>query len=387
MMLLCCAMVSTANAQNRWLPRYVDMSTGSNITGANRTAAIPPLEAIERLVKQVPELAHPDGFEIGSSFTAATKRRGPNDSVHPEYVTEYRLHVAFYYPKRVPMTDPNADILFVVNADDNAAGWLDAQGRHVIVEEGRWPKWPYSIVTYGSSPSGTLQAGEIFQATAWFTVGGEFPWIPMSREDYYNAVILSAEGKNGEKRAAFKKATEKTGYERWLEEAPKRKQEREEVTKGIAQVAPAEAAKLRAELEKAEREAGENFKKSEGEDRERAKTAFKSTDDMRAELNRMTPAQRKLPAIIDNDPSTRTEWMATGASMRDRDTVSQTVHRVFTPNYDFWRARKSPVEVRTIAVHIQASDAHPPVLSAIWQTHKKFDWKALAALVDQPGKP
>jgi len=208
----------------------------------------------------------------------------------------------------------------------------------------------------------------------------------MSREDYYNAVILSAEGKNGEKRAAYKKATEKTGYERWLEEAPQRKKEREETIKAIAQVAPAEAAKLRKTFEDSDRETEENFKKSEGEDRERAKTAFKSTDDMRAELNRMTPAQRKLPAIVDSDP-TRKEWSATGSSMRDRDTVSQMVHRVFTPNYDFWRARKSPVEVRTIAVHFQASDAPPPVLSAVWQAYKKFDWKALAALVDQPTKP
>ena len=211
MMLLFCATVSTANAQNRWLPRYVDMSTGSNITGANRTAAIAVLEAIERLVKQVPELAHPDGFEIGTSFTAASKRRGQGDSQHPEYVTEYRLHISFYYPKYVRLTDPSADILFAVNADDNAAGWLDAQGRHVFVEEGRWPKWPYSIVTYGSSPSGTLQAGEIFQATAWFTAGGFFPWIPMSREDYYNAVILSAEGKNGEQRAALKRLPRRRG--------------------------------------------------------------------------------------------------------------------------------------------------------------------------------
>jgi hypothetical protein len=284
------------------------------------------------------------------------------------------------------MRDPHADIVFLVNAADNAGGTRDEQGRHVIIEESRWPKWPYSTVTYGSSPSGTFNGTEVFQATAWFTVGGELPWIPMSREEYYNALILNTEGKNGERRAEYKKATEKTPYERWLEEAPKRKKEREEAIKVIAQAAPAEAAKLRTELEKAEREAGENFKKNESADREEAKTAFTVTDNMRAELNRMTPAQRKLPAIIDTDP-TRTEWRASGASMRDRDTASIMVHRVFTPNYDFWRARKSPVEVRTIAVHFAASDAPPPILNVVWQTYKKFDWRALAALLDQPGKP
>jgi len=98
----------------------------------------------------------------------------------------------------------------------------------------------------------------------------------------------------------------------------------------------------------------------------------------------MTPAQRKLPAIVDNDPA-RTEWRATGASMRDRDTVTTTVHRVLTPNYDFWRARKSITEVRTIHVYFEGT-SNPPVLNAVYQTLKKFDWRALAALVDQPPK-
>ena len=73
---------------------------------------------------------------------------------------------------------------------------------------------------------------------------------------------------------------------------------------------------------------------------------FNYTDNIRAELNRMTPAQRKLPAISDSDPA-RTEWRATGSSMRERDTVTATVSRVLTPNYDFWRARQSLTDVRT----------------------------------------
>jgi hypothetical protein len=68
--------------------------------------------------------------------------------------------------------------------------------------------------------------------------------------------------------------------------------------------------------------------------------------------------------------------------MRDRDTVTATVHRVLTPNYDFWRARRSRVEVRTINVYLEGSPA-PPVLNAIYQMYTKFDWRALAALIDQ----
>jgi hypothetical protein len=377
--LLCCSIVTTVHAQSRWLPPAVDM--GTTLTAANRATALTRLQAIERLVKQVPELSHPDGFEVTSGFSTASRRRGQGNSVHPEYVMEYRLSIKFYYPKRQPLTDPNAYILFVVNGNEGSSD-VDAQGRNIILEEARWPRWPFSTITYGASPSGTFHPDEIFQATAWFTAGGELPWRPVSREDYYNWLLFSAEGKNGEKVAEFKKFTEKTPYEHWLEEAPKRKAEREEALKAIQRVNPTEAVKLRKVMEDAEREAGENFKKSESSDREQFKTALKANDDIRAELNRMTPAQRRLPAIIDTDPARR-EWIATGASMRDTDLESVTVHRILTPNYDFWRARKSPVEVRTIAVNVVATDAPPTLLNVVYQMYKKFDWRGLAAMVDK----
>jgi hypothetical protein len=96
----------------------------------------------------------------------------------------------------------------------------------------------------------------------------------------------------------------------------------------------------------------------------------------------MTRAERRLPAILDTDIA-RTEWRAAGASMRDRDTVTITVHRVLTPNYDFWRARKSLADARTIVVYLEGSAA-PPVLNAVYQMYQTFDWRALAARTDQP---
>jgi hypothetical protein len=385
--LLCCGIVSTADAQTGWLPRTVEM--GAYLTGANRAAALARLESIERLLKQVPELAHPDGFEITPFFGGAGKsREGLGHSEHADYVIPYLYRVSFFYPSfaasKAAYKSATGQIIFAVNADENMHGELDPQGRVIYVEQqGRWPRTPFSIVTYGTSASGRLQPDEDFSLWTWFTPGAEFPWRAVSREDYYNAMIASAEGNNGERRAQYEKATEKTPYERWLEEAPQRKKEREETLKVLTQIQPAaEVAKLRQAMEDAERDAGQQFKKNENDDRANARTAFGPTDAMRAELNRMTPAERKLPAILDTDPA-RTEWRATGASMRDRDTVTNTVSRVLTPNYDFWRARKSLVEVRTINVYLEGSP-DPPVLNAIYQMYKKFDWRAFAALVDQP---
>jgi hypothetical protein len=76
-------------------------------------------------------------------------------------------------------------------------------------------------------------------------------------------LLAAFEGKNGEKRAALKKLTEKTPYQRWLDEAPKRKADREEILKTLAQVQPpADVARLRKEMVDAERDAGEQFKKT-----------------------------------------------------------------------------------------------------------------------------
>ena len=93
-----------------------------------------------------------------------------------------------------------------------------------------------------------------------------------------------------------------------------------------------------------------------------------------------------MPTILDYNSEA---YRATGVYLRDRDTVAAGISRVLTPNYDFWRARRSPVEVRDIEVHISAivgccNPPPPPIHNALWQTYKKLDWRALAALLDQP---
>lgn len=380
--MLCGVIVATADAQTGWLPRTVKM--GPYLTGENRVVALARLESIERLLKQVPELAHPDGFEIRPFFEGGGKsRQGLAQSEHADFVIPYTYRVTFFYPSLEAGKVATGAIIFGVNADENEQGWLDPQGREVILEQARWPLTPFAVVTYGVSASGSLRPNEDFTISTWFTRGAEFPWSAMSREDYYNAVIARAEGNTGERRAQRQKDTEKTPYERWLEEAPRRKKEREEALKAIAQFqSAAEVAKLRETMEDAERDTAEQLKKNESEDRATERMAFTSIDDIRAELNRMTLVERQLPAILDADVA-RTAWRATGASMLDRDTVAITVHRVLTPNYDFWRARRSRIEVRTINVHLEGSPA-PPVLNAIYQMYKKFDWGALAALIDRP---
>jgi len=59
---------------------------------------------------------------------------------------------------------------------------------------------------------------------------------------------------------------------------------------------------------------------------------------------------------------------------------------VLTPDYDYWRARRSPVEARGIQVHIGASGSglDPAVHRALWQAFNSLDWAALSKLLELP---
>jgi hypothetical protein len=96
----------------------------------------------------------------------------------------------------------------------------------------------------------------------------------------------------------------------------------------------------------------------------------------------MTPAERRLPAIYDEAGSGHLH--ATTTSMVDTDGPG--LRRILTPIPDFWRARKSNVEVRGIAVYIGATGTGlvPAVNNALVQTSKKLDWAAFNRLLAVP---
>jgi len=126
---------------------------------------------------------------------------------------------------------------------------------------------------------------------------------------------------------------------------------------------------MRKTLEETERETGEQLRKSEPVDREIRERAHLYSDEVRTELANMSAAERRMPAILELDPQGREGRKATGFLMTDEQSASPHAHRVITPNYGFWRARRSPVEVRSIEVFFSASTGGgpppPPVHNAI----------------------
>ena len=208
--------------------------------------------------------------------------------------------------------------------------------------------------------------------TVVFTSGGESPTVPVTREAYLRAQIFTLEGKNQEKVKDFLEFTSKTQYERWKESAARRQKDIDDIVAGVAQVDPAKAAKTRADLENADRIAGETHRKNEAAERaelERMRSKATAAGDlMRARIAAMTPAERRMPAYVYGD----------NFDVVPADTPN--ANAIVRVNPDFYRTRRTPVEARIIMVHIR-NDEYIPELHR--QMFRELDWAAIKRLLDQ----
>ena len=369
-----------------WLPYSNSRITG--LTPAQGSAARRVVAQIEQILLQVPELASPKGFEIGPQVWGGGRLMGPGETTDPASVVEYGLSLYFFNPTKAIAGHGCSCIIVRVNFKDVASlteggggFYTDEQGRAIYTEPRRDDLLPFTTQVYGRLTR------EQHAVTAVLTSGREPFWKAVTREQFYKAVVLDTTGKDGVKLRETQKSLEKTPYQRWLEGAAQRRNGREEAIRIASAVQPAaEVAKLRKTLEDAERETTENLKAADAGERIENKANLdlfeRRLQAIRAELESMTAAERNMPALI--DPARTDGFNATGSTMADVDSPS--VLRVLMPDYDFWRARKSPAEVRSIAVSIVASGTGltAPVHHALLQTYQKLDWAALNRLLDVP---
>ena len=366
-----------------WLPR--EKTRISNLTPAQLAAAIARLEEFERLVLQLPEIARPQGFEVTPRFYGGAKILHPDDKQRAGDVVSYEYGLMFFAPSFEVAGEGSRCIQIRINPPLEAQHTTlrDARGNAIYIELARGKLVPFATQVYG-----TFDPSPIDQLTVHvlFTSGGDLPWRQITRDEFYDASLLFHSGKDGSELAQVRKSLEKTPYEQWLEGAAQRKRDREEALKAAAGVQPAtEVAKLRKMLEATEREVGENLKKSEAQDRvtnqENLAGFVGVRDSMIAERNRMSAAERRMPAVVGNQGEAAG---ATGRALADPN--DPTALRVLTPNYDFWRARRSPDEVRAIEVELRQSGtcANPAVKRALWQVYQNLDWAALNRMLAVP---
>ncbi len=385
-----------------WLPR--DQRPIAGLTAAQRATATATLDRIMQLFRQVPELANPDGFEIQPIFLGGAIQYGPGNKPMAGSVVEYILTLMFYVPSRAQAGE-GCDCISVRVNRTQFARMYDAQGRHIFIENPRamQPRgtpeqtagilWqvPGATQVYGElwEPSRDIRegVGERSGMKVLFVGAGELPWKPVTREEFYQATLFEWEGTSGERLAEYRGLLEKTPYQQWMEGAAERKRNRDQQLAEAARFqSAAEVAQLRELLERTEREVTEQLRANEAGDRERNSEALAASfglrDSLLVELERMSPAERRMPAYVNNTSDEGP--VATGWRLGTDSTPP--AWRVLTPNYDFWRARRSPVEVRSIDVSIGISGTglNPNVRNALLQTFRKLDWAAFNQLLERP---
>ncbi len=358
-------------------------------TPSERAAIMATLGEIERILWQVPELAQPTGFEVlktahGGGPPWHPERRLPGfEDANSIVESEFRLW--FFAPSRAIVGEGATCIEVLVNRphigreDLESSQPIDEAGRIIIVEPPIGdPIIPgATILHYGlrwDTPTADRRSGFVT-----FTSRGASPWKPVTREQFLRWWIYHAEGPDyGGNEPSVRRSLEKTAYERWMEEAPARKKDRDDaIAVAVQTQGRAAAEELRRALEQTEREVTERLKAEDAEERKRNQEilgAPSQGDEFRARIAAMSPTERASPAIA---PYNSTELVAPD---------DPEGHRVLTPDPEFWRVRRSRVEVHSITVvfHASLTCGVPAVRDALWKAYQTLDWAAIKRIVDRP---
>jgi hypothetical protein len=186
-----------------------------------------------------------------------------------------------------------------------------------------------------------------------------------------------SEGKTGDRETSYRKALEKTSYDRWVEEAASRKEQREaSIASMVRAQGRAAAEELRKTLEQTEREVTENLKAQDAEERAR-NNEFRATttegDRYRAELAALSPEERRSTA-----------WSLGYDALVPAGTPG--ANRFLKPDPEFWRMRRSRTEVHSILVSFTPTLTCmvPEVRDALRKAWDTLDWMAFKRMVERP---
>lgn len=366
-----------------WLPAQYQWDGG--MSAAHRATAMTVLREFERLLLDIPELARPNGFQIEPAFAGGYRPMGPNDRVLPNSIVRYNYGLMMFAPTKAIAGEGRVCVSVIVNDDPPTEKHRGDNGLKLYIQSELFGK----TVPHATEVHGELWnvPGERSFVDVVFVSAGELPWRTVTREELINALIFEAEGKDGTTKSELDATFSKTPYQEWMEGAAERKRTNEQTLRDAATIqSPAEVAKLRKTLEDTERDVTERLRQSEAEDRKRMADARAGVseygDSLRAVLARMTPAERRIPALVDN---TLTEGPLVAGYRLTADPAPP-AWQIRTPNYAFWRFRRSPVEVRSIRVSIGMSGTclKPEIQRALLQTFQKLDWAAFHQRLDIP---
>jgi len=342
-----------------WLPRGKSIQM-TPIGAGDRSTLEPIMAATEAIVRKT-SLGVTRGFDLEPFWNG-----GPPAS--RAHLSKYEAVFHGFCPSQSKDSDGTAPLLIVFNPDLSD---FSEDGHALVVDEhgdGLFPKRVQSETVFGATATfGHYGVANERPLLVLFTSGGESPTLPVSREEYLRAEILSYEKTNG---AASKAAAGMSQYEQWVARTAERKKEHEEMVATVARTDPAAAAKLRTDLEKLERETPASLKQldamSSGGGRNTVEAFSKIVDGLRAQLAAMTPAERASPAFL--------------ASGEFRPAGTPNANAIVRANPAFYRAHRSPVEPRAVLVIL--AGVYDPIKPQQRRMFETLDWAAIKRLVN-----
>jgi hypothetical protein len=374
-----------------WLPRETKLDP--SLTTAEKATILKRLNEIERLVLQVPELARPDGFLVRPAVHAAAHEIWPVIQGHPK---GHNVVQAFELSARPAIKGEEMTCLSIIVNPLPIALFLwhpqndleDGKGDRLYIEHPFGETMPGALLAYADKvfdadepvppvkPIGLSPKNQSYYAV-FFSADGISPWLEVTRQEYLEALIWNGETKHLDQIKRGRELLTKTRYQQWMEEAPKRKRERDEALATAEKANPSQAAAMRKELETTERQITEQLKAAEEQDRaENARELATATpdDQFRARLAAMTPAERAMPA-----------WTNKGGGVDEffQPNAPGAV-RIVRANPAFYRPRSSRIEPRGVMLRFTASlFCHSPAVQrAFYAVRRSFDYSALRRLLE-----
>jgi|KBSSwiStaDraftv2_1062776.scaffolds.fasta_scaffold07320_8 hypothetical protein len=336
----------------------------------------------DRLFTGPDSLARPQGFTFGP-FASGSLTSPPFDVPHLEYSFTFYQGLITTRGEGTALLwvveDPSARDVWVL--DSGGPNFSDGQGEMFLErpKAGPVPGVPANAVVFDHALQfGSTNKGIENRIRVLLTADGELPWSDVSRERVLRILIAKAE-------AELKKVehyASDSSYEKWLRDAPARQRSRDEMLAGVAAVDKSQVAKLRADLERAERETAESMKKNEPEQHEQMGRALAlvkgKLTQVSGDLAAMSAAERATAAWIQLTSEGTYKFAAAG---------TPGFQHLISDKPDYYRFNGSRTRPRAILVGFGLTNGFNAQMDrAVADSYHAFDWAAVARLLDPPTK-
>lgn len=272
----------------RWLPKDIRTSP------ADTQAFTRKVERLAELIHQTPLFSPPRGFQARANARFFEDAYACNDKRCPSKALQAEMNVIFYYfvnsgGKPIWGGEANTDATISINCLERTAG-INYHCGGLSLPDGRY-------ILFAPVKTGELGGFPLYHEHLIITRSKRPYWIPVTREQYLQALILATQV--GIAKSQKQIADAGDPYEKFLKEKGQREQNYEQIYQDARKLYPDRAEALRTQLllaeaaaEKGSRQASEMLAK------------IRQTDDpmqlhlanLQAELAAMSPDERASQA-------------------------------------------------------------------------------------------